>query len=50
MTVRVGGGYYEKEQEKQDRMPILLPQFNNILQVGILEWTVQCLIILYTIV
>ena len=32
MTVRVGGG---KEQEKQARMPILLPQFNGILQVGL---------------
>ena len=40
MTVRVGGGYYEKEQEKQPRMPILLPQFNGILQVGLLERTV----------
>ena len=48
MTVQVGGGYYEKEQEKQARMPILLPQFNGILEVGLLEWTVQCIIILYT--
>ena len=50
MTVRVGGGYYEKEQEKQARMPILLPQFNGILQVGLLEWTVYCLNILYIMV
>ena len=35
MTVRVGGGKNEKEQEKQARMPILLPQFNGILQVGL---------------
>ena len=50
MTVQVGGGYYEKEQEKQARMPILLPQFNGILEVSLLEWTVQCLIILNTMV
>ena len=37
MTVQV---YYEKEHEKQARMPILLPQFNGILQVGLLERTV----------
>ena len=45
MTVTVSGG---KEQEKQARMPILIPQFNGILEVGLLEWTVQYLIILYT--
>ena len=50
MTILVGFGYDKLEQEKQARMPILLPQFNGILQVGILEWTVQCLIILYTMV
>ena len=48
MTVQVGGGYNGKEQEKQARMPILLPQFNSILEVGLFEWTVQYLIILYT--
>ena len=37
MTVQV---YYEKEHEIQARMPILLPQFNGILQVGLLERTV----------
>ena len=40
MTVQVGGGYNGKEQEKHARMPILLPQFNGILQVGLLERTV----------
>ena len=48
MTVQVRGGYIEKEQEKHTRMPILIPQFNGILEVGLLEWTVQYLIILYT--
>ena len=42
MTVKVGG---EKNQEKQARMPILLPQL-GLLQVGLHEWTLYCLIIL----
>ena len=40
MTVQVGGGYIEKEQKKHTRMPILIPQFNGIFQVGLLEWNV----------
>ena len=40
MTVQVSGGYIEKEQEKHTRMPILIPQFNGIFQVGLLEWNV----------
>ena len=40
MTVQVGGGFIEKEQEKHTRMPILIPQFNGIFQVGLLEWNV----------
>ena len=36
MTVSVGSHKDKKEQEKQARMPILLPHSQGILQVGLL--------------